>query len=270
MTDPAYVLARRVLLDALDALREHRASVVLVGAQAIYLRVGEGDVPVAPYTTDGDLALDPRGLCDEPLLAAALNAASISRRPGSPGVWLGAQDVQIDVLVPEELAGRPGRRGADLGPHGRDVSRQVRGLSAAVVDRSTLPLAALDPSDDRTFDVQVARKAGLLVAKLHKIDDRSGTSRQGDKDALDVLRLLRGSDPGELADGLARLRADAIAGEATRRAIQLLPDLFGASEAPGSRMAGAAAGGLVPAGELEASCAALTRELLRDLGGADD
>lgn len=38
--DPEYVAARRVLLDALDALGTHRKAVVLVGAQAIYLQVG--------------------------------------------------------------------------------------------------------------------------------------------------------------------------------------------------------------------------------------
>jgi hypothetical protein len=57
--DELYVIARRVLLDALDALGTHRAAVILVGAQAIYLRVGETDLAVAPFTTDGDLAIDP-------------------------------------------------------------------------------------------------------------------------------------------------------------------------------------------------------------------
>lgn len=38
--DPEYFAARRVLLDALDALGVHRKAVVLVGAQAIYLHVG--------------------------------------------------------------------------------------------------------------------------------------------------------------------------------------------------------------------------------------
>ena len=39
--DPEFVAARRVLLDALEALGAHRKAVVLVGAQAIYLHVGE-------------------------------------------------------------------------------------------------------------------------------------------------------------------------------------------------------------------------------------
>jgi hypothetical protein len=50
--DPRYVAARRVLLDALDALRPHRNALVVVGAQAIYLRTGAGDIGIAPYTTD--------------------------------------------------------------------------------------------------------------------------------------------------------------------------------------------------------------------------
>ena len=54
--EPEYVAARRVLLDVLEALNAHRKAVILVGAQAIYLHVGEGDLAVSPYTTDGDLS----------------------------------------------------------------------------------------------------------------------------------------------------------------------------------------------------------------------
>ena len=57
--DELYVVARRVLLDALEALGAHREAIVVVGAQAIYLRAGKADLAVAPYTTDGDLAWVP-------------------------------------------------------------------------------------------------------------------------------------------------------------------------------------------------------------------
>lgn len=60
--DPLYVAARGALLDALGALREHLPSIVLVGAQAVYVHAGEADIAVAPFTTDGDLAIDPRTL----------------------------------------------------------------------------------------------------------------------------------------------------------------------------------------------------------------
>lgn len=42
--DPLYVAARRVLLDALTALREHRDAIVLVGAQAVYIHAGDADL----------------------------------------------------------------------------------------------------------------------------------------------------------------------------------------------------------------------------------
>jgi len=78
--DPIYIAARTVLLDALEALADHRASLVLIGAQAIYLHTGEADVAVAPYTADGDLALDPRQLGRDPALETALRAKGFSRK----------------------------------------------------------------------------------------------------------------------------------------------------------------------------------------------
>lgn len=69
--DEIYVLARGVLLDALQALGSHADAIVVVGAQALYLRVGESDLAVAPYTEDGDLALDPAHLAEIPPVEAA-------------------------------------------------------------------------------------------------------------------------------------------------------------------------------------------------------
>ena len=87
----------------------HRKAVVLVGAQAIYLRVGPGDMAVAPFTTDGDLALNPDVLDDEPILAETLRAAGFDLAV-KPGTW-SLSGVQIDLLVPSSLGG-PGRRSA--------------------------------------------------------------------------------------------------------------------------------------------------------------
>ncbi len=55
--DEQYVRARRVLLDALEALQDQRGAVILVGAQAIYLHVGDADLAVAPFNTDADLSM---------------------------------------------------------------------------------------------------------------------------------------------------------------------------------------------------------------------
>ena len=87
--DELYTVARTVLLDALEALGEHREALVLVGAQAIYLRVGEADLAVASYTTDGDLAIDPR-ILRAPLSNmpdACIESTPASARSGSTTTW---------------------------------------------------------------------------------------------------------------------------------------------------------------------------------------
>ena len=55
---PEYVAARRVLLDALEALKDHLPSLILVGAQAVYHHTGETDLNVPLMTTDADLVPD--------------------------------------------------------------------------------------------------------------------------------------------------------------------------------------------------------------------
>jgi hypothetical protein len=110
--DELYVLARRVLLDALYALGTHRDAIVLVGAQAVYLRVGEADLAVAPFTTDGDLAIDPALLAEIPPLEQALARANFQPKDkDSVGIWIahrptrsGADTkVAVDLLVPASV-----------------------------------------------------------------------------------------------------------------------------------------------------------------------
>jgi len=70
-------------------------------------------------------------------------------------------------------------------------------------------LPALDADDPRSFELRVAGPAALLVAKLHKIAERSGTARQSDKDALDVLRICSAARRRQIfAARYERLRAD--------------------------------------------------------------
>lgn len=64
--DDLLVRARSVLLDALIALDAHRDSVVVIGAQAIYLHTGSAPVAVAEATKDSDLSIDLRTLGDDP------------------------------------------------------------------------------------------------------------------------------------------------------------------------------------------------------------
>lgn len=260
--DPEYVAAREVLLDALEALGTHRKAVVLVGAQAIYLRVGEGDLAVAPFTTDGDLVIDPRELDDEPDLAKTLEAAGFELAV-RPGTWtLKPTEVQIDFLVPASLGG-PGRRGARLGVHGTEVARKATGLEAAVIDHSPICVAALDPGDGRAFDVSVAGVAAMLVAKLHKIADRiDEPNRLQAKDALDVLRLLRFGESAHLAATLSQLATDHIAGEVTCAARTFLSKLFADRSAVGSQMAVRSSAGLEDEVAIAVSCEVLAQRLL--------
>lgn len=66
--DPAYITARKALLDVLDVLGPHLKSIVLVGAQAIYIHTGEAEFAISPFTYDADLAINPIELADNPKL----------------------------------------------------------------------------------------------------------------------------------------------------------------------------------------------------------
>lgn len=267
--DPEYVSARRVLLDALDTLHAHRAALILVGAQALYLHAGEADVAVAPSTTDGDLALDPRALSDDPRIDEAMTSAGF-RLATPPGVWRSIGNIQIDLLVPDAVGGA-GRRGARLGAHGTEVARKSRGLEAALEDKSEFVIKAFEPSDLREHRLAVAGPAALLVAKLHKLADRlSDPKRLARKDALDVLRLLRAVPTAHLATSLRRLMAAEVSQAVTTEAIAHLRTLFGSAASTGSQLAALAVEGVGDPLTVAASCAVLAEELLSALASSID
>ena len=123
--DPRYVAARRVLLNALEALAPHGPAVIVAGAQAVYLRSGAIEITIP-----------------------------------------------VDLIVPEGASPLGGRRGARLGRHGNRAARRAVGLEAALVDHSTMTVAALEPGDDRSLDVEVAGEAALLVRRQGTQDPR--------------------------------------------------------------------------------------------------
>lgn len=261
---PEYVAARGVLLDALAALESHLDAVVLVGAQAVYLRAGAADLAVAPTTTDADLALAPARLADEPLLAEAMRGAGFL--PGAnPGTWCGRGGVAVDLMVPEALGGTGGRRGARLPVHGNRVARRTAGLEAAVVDNEFQEVAALSDGDTRSFPTRVAGSAALLVSKIVKIDERrEQPGRLKPKDGLDVLRLLRASTASDLAGRLSLLAADDLAGPSTRQVLAVLRAERGARHGRGviAELAATAAAGLDDPDVVADSVVALIDELL--------
>lgn len=260
------IAARAALLDALAALAEHREAVVVIGAQAIYLRTGRLAVALPEMTKDSDLALDPRSLNREPLIEEAMRRAGFELRPEprQPGTWLNRGGIPVDLMVPEALAGSGGRRGGRIPPHSSQATRRATGLEAAIVDRSRMRVASLTAGDDRIFEAWIAGPAALLVSKLHKIAEREGQhGRLNDKDAHDCYRLLVGASTEELAASFVGLRSDPVAGAVTRVALEHLMRLFaGGADALGSRMAGRAEAGVGVPEVVAASVATLAADLL--------
>ncbi len=133
------------------------------------------------------------------------------------------------------------------------------------MEHSLRVLRALVTADPRAFEIRVPGPSALLVAKVHKIADRSQEpegKRVNDKDGLDVLRLLRVIPSRELAAGLMRLQRETVPAEVTLEAIAQLDVLFGSTRSIGTQMAVRATERLEDPVIIAESCEALAREVL--------
>lgn len=270
-----YIAARRVLLDALEALRPHEQAVILAGAQAVYLRTGPASLPIAEFTTDGDLAIDPALLTEAPPVADLMEAAdfelAVMQGAREPGIWEKKVVVDgepivvpVDLIVPNDAAPPGGTRGARLPGHGKRAARKIRGLEATLVDNDILAIRPLEAGDDRSARLRVAGVAALLVAKTHKIADRVEGGREDrlkDKDAADVLRLMQASPPATVATKLQALRNHPDAAASTIYALDRFGGLFGSRGGEGIEMATRALRGAIPPERVRAICVAWTGEL---------
>ena len=268
-----YIEARRVLLDVLTALAPQRDAVVLVGAQAIYLRTEGRMAGYQPFTTDADVVIDPTRLDPVPPLAVAMSEAGFTLT-SEPGIWEarisrpGMDDeivVPIDLIVPEELAPAAGRRAARLaGGHGKATARKSPGLAGTVVDHSPIEIGALEPLDDRRITVNVAGYGALLVAKLHKLGDRLATpERLQAKDAGDVYRLMDAVGPHEMAEKLQRLLSDNRSSATTSKALAYFRQLFLTPGSIGVRLSVHALRGVIPEATVAAAISAYAGETHR-------
>jgi hypothetical protein len=271
--DDLLIRARSALLDALDALGAHRDSIVVIGAQAIYLHTAGAAVAVAEATKDSDLAIDPRTLQNDPLIEKAMERAGFYPDPekNQPGAWLNPDGIPVDLMVPEALAGGGGKRarGARVSPHDNRAMRRARGLEAAVVDNELMIVGALDASDPRRHEIRVAGTAALVVAKMHKIGERAkdNPDRLVDKDAHDVYRVLVHTPTAALAADFRHLLSDELAGEVTAQAVGLLRELFAAGpDAVGSLMAGRTEEGVGEPATVALQTAILASDLLAAIG----
>lgn len=270
--DPLYVAARRTLLDALEAIKDHLDAVILVGAQAVYLHTGAGELAVDPYTTDADLALDPTVLGPEPLIEELLGEAGFSRSPNDVGAWGKPMVVEgvsrpmvVDLLVPEAVGGA-GRRGARIPPHDKRVARKVSGLEGALIDREVQRIGSLEPEDEREFEVSVAGPGALLVSKMVKIGERADQhGRRSDKDALDVLRLLQAVPTDELARRIDALCGEEVSATVATLALETLAEMFEAPRSAGCLMAARAAAPLESEEVVAAAAVALSHDLMETL-----
>ena len=114
----------------------------------------------------------------------------------------------------------------------------------------------------------MAGPSALVVAKVHKLNDRAGEAeRSSDKDALDVLRLLQVIPTAELVRRMERLLGDPRSRSITERALARLPEFFGRPRAPGCTMAGRAVEPLEDPDVVVASAAALCGDLMAGMGG---
>lgn len=97
-----------------------------------------------------------------------------------------------------------------------------------------MTIAALEAADVRSFEVDVAGSAPLLVANAHKIHDRLGSRRPErleDKDATDLYRLVQTTSPDEVGARVGELSHDPLAGTLTDAAIAYLAEPFAPSVA---------------------------------------
>lgn len=281
-TSPEYLAARRVLLDALEALRPHARSLILVGAQAVYLRTGPASLPIAEFTTDSDLTIDPGLLAEAPSLGELMQAAGFelteSQGAPEPGIWQKVVQsdeseivVPVDLIVPSKVAPPGGSRGARLPGHGKRAARKTKGLEAALVDNEEMEIGALESGDRRSSRLRVAGIAALLVAKTHKIAERiegGRVDRLADKDGADVLRLMSASSPSVVAASLRELETDPRSTGATAFALERFGELFGRRGGGGIRLASAALREAMPQERVRAISLAYAEALSAALAGS--
>ncbi len=134
----------------------------------------------ATYTTDGDLAIDPNLLSDDPDIWQVLVNAGYQRGPYS-GAFLAPNGVEIDLMVPEGAVPISSRRSVELAGQSRFTARAA-GLELTLLDAD--PLQVADALRDLSRRLLATYDLGQW-----RHTRRSGDGRRGHPRAL----LLSGS-----------------------------------------------------------------------------
>lgn len=177
----------------------------------------------ATYTTDGDLAIDPDLLSDDPDTGQALIDAGYQRGP-NPGVLFARNGVEIDFMAPMGLSQHPVVEASSF--QGEAASpRRAPGLELALLDADPLHIAAREEADGRVIELRVAGAAALTVAKLIKLEERLAGSRCDriiSKDTGDLLRLFRYCDAETIGHRLSQLTSNEPVAPVVERATAFL------------------------------------------------
>lgn len=267
----ADVIARRALLDALDVLQPHLDSLILVGAQAVYLHTNHIELPLAPATTDSDIIFDTRSLADFPEIGGLLRRAGFLKNPHSdnqPGHWISSEGVPLDLFQPAALSMRGRRvRGAWIDPHDRNLLRVAPGLDCVLVDNKEMEISSFDTADTRRHFVNVAGPASLLFAKTAKIKDRVSNvdSRLANKDAHDVYRILQAVDTEALVPVVIELLSNELSRFEAEAGFEDFKILFANSQDAAGNIVAARAVGVSEQEQLQASLWALALELVEQV-----
>jgi len=127
-------------------------------------------------------------------------------------------------------------------------------------------VGSLDPADERSIELRVAGPAALLISKVRKIADRVASNRLSDKDALDVVRLLRGVETPDLAKRCVHVLSDDLCRATAEEGLDLLKQQFVNPDGIGGEMIERTVSGLADPTELKASARLLSEDLLNALG----
>lgn len=221
--DPDVVTSRRLLIDVIDALSEHREALTVLGAHAVIeMTQGLPDVPPDDSTRDGDLGVTPSMLLPLPRLAEVMESLGFEQEyRDRPGIWspvsqrhlnIHARDT-IDLIAPyavsyEEGSRKP-TRAARVGEHGANSVSATRGTELTTIDRELVELRSFDEGSG--IEAYVAGRTALLCAKAYKLHDRMDATelarnaeRLRPKDFADVYRLMLAVEPETAAEVFAR------------------------------------------------------------------
>ena len=128
-----------------------------------------------------------------------------------------------------------------------------------------MAIGSFSPEDHRSFEMQVAAPAALLVAKIHKLAgraDEQGSPRLNNKDAFDVYRLILAIQARELAEEAAILRGHSRSQEVTEEALAKFSELFETDSGTGTQLVVDHIGPLENSDFIAASVVALAKDFL--------